>query len=278
MTGYYSTTLRKRENIYNIMSVQFNSICFAEGRFRRAYKGTRILPLYRYGEQCVVKELKENYTWSPTDWDTTIKIYDRARLLAENFNTMFNVGNHIIFTDVEVHKVTQKFDSFRPKLNEYVVVEDYISGLFQKWCNNYGYISDQAKTCDPVMPAFVHWSWVYTQGQEMIADIQGVHQLFNYHLTDPAMLSLSSNYGSTDTGIEGMAMFFLNHECNNYCMGLKKPTLSDFVGKLSPGILTECKLMQQRVNTSTTFNWEMKFPQRVKPLVTQVFTRIAQGY
>ena len=260
------------------MSVQFEDPSFAEGRFRRAYKGTWTSPPKK-GQQCVVKELKKNYTWSPIDWDTTVKIYDRARSLAEIFNKLiFDVGNRIVFTDVEVHKVTQTLDFFRPKLNEYVVVEDYIDGFFQKWCNNYGYISDQAKTCDPVMPAFVHWSWVYTQGQEMIADLQGVHQLFNYHLTDPAMLSLSSNYGSTDTGIEGMAMFFLNHECNSYCMGLKKPTLSDFVGKLSPGILTECKLMQQRVNTSTTFNWEMKFPQHVKPLVTQVFTRIAQRY
>ena len=41
-------------------------------------------------------------------------------------------------------------------------------------CNNYGFISDEAKTKAITMPAFMHWSWVHTGGEMMVANLQGV--------------------------------------------------------------------------------------------------------
>ena len=57
----------------------FERQSFAEGRFRRAYRGKWTAPLYDAGRTCVVKEFKETYTWKPTDWDETVKINERAK-------------------------------------------------------------------------------------------------------------------------------------------------------------------------------------------------------
>ena len=54
-------------------STTFNRHHFAEGRFRLAYKGTYTSGP-KEGEECVVKENKESYTWNSTDWDMTIEI------------------------------------------------------------------------------------------------------------------------------------------------------------------------------------------------------------
>ena len=256
--------------------ITFESKPFAEGRFRRAYKGIRTAPPEKRGQPCVVKEMKDNCVWEPTHWDTTIRIYERARVLAGQFNRSVGPSYPICFTDAVVHKVTQSFGDSRPKLNEYVVVEDYIKGNYTKWCNNYGYISPDAKSVNITVPAFMHWTWLYTKGQEMVADLQGVRDHNGYHLTDPALLSVSGSYGVTDMGIEGMVMFFLNHKCNDFCRGWKRPTLENFRGIIPQPTLTACQQMQYQVNNATTYTFEMKFPPATKQIVTRVFLQVAQ--
>ena len=107
------------------------------------------------------------------------------------------------------------------------------------------YVSNEARGVDCILPAFMHWTWVQNQGQEMIADIQGVRiPGGGYKLTDPAIMSTTNKYGSTDTGVEGMAMFFLNHKCSNHCSGNpNEPTLAQFVGKI-PEEIQEALLLQ----------------------------------
>ena len=111
-----------------------------------------------------------------------------------------------LFFEITVHNVTSTDDS-RPKLGESVIVEEYIAGDFKKWCSNYGFISEESYA--QCMPAFMHWSWVHTRGERMVADLQGVLKPDGFVLTDPVMMSLSNSYGPTDTGAEGMIMFFL---------------------------------------------------------------------
>ena len=258
-------------------STTFESKHFAEGRFRRAYKGVWTAPPEKRGQQCVVKEMKDDYAWESTRWDTTIKIYERAGVLARQFNRSVGPSYPVSFTNAVVHKVTQQPNPHgHPKLNEYVVVEDYIQGNYTKWCNNYGYISPDAKSVNITVPAFMHWSWLYTKGQEMVADLQGVRDHNGYHLTDPALLSVSGSYGVTDMGIEGMAMFFLNHKCNDICRGWKRPTLENFRGIIPQPTLSACQQMQYQVNNATTYTFEMKFPPVTKQLVTHVFLQVAQ--
>ena len=135
--------------------------------------GTYTSPREKRGQKCVVKELKESYTWKATDWDSTKEIHEESQQLADGFNKYSRTNYPIKFTDISIQKVTQQAANATPKLNEYVIVEDYIPGQFKKWLNNYGYISEEVSFAKS-MPAFAHWSWCHTGGEKMIADLQGV--------------------------------------------------------------------------------------------------------
>ena len=65
----------------------------------------------------------------------------------------------------------------------------------------------------------------------MIADLQEVKTAKECLLTDPVIMSNSfgGQYGCTDTGVEGIAMFFLKHKCNQFCNMYPKPTIQDVV-------------------------------------------------
>ena len=243
---------------------------FAEGRFRRAYKGEWVTP-EKYGKKCVVKRMKSGCAWAASDWDSTLKVYNKAGSIAQQFNRTVKPSHPINFTSIDSYTVCDSWPT------EYVVAEDYLEGEFMKWCNNYGYISPKAKSEHITMPAFVHWSWLYTKGHEMVCDLQGVRDENGYHLTDPVILSLNNSYGETDMGIEGMAMFFMNHECNGICNGWNKPHWESFIGKIPRGTLAACQLMQSQVNNATSYKFELKFPPATKDIVTSVFLQIAQA-
>lgn len=251
----------------------FNPTSFAEGRFRRAYKGTWTAPLWDEGRSCVVKECKASYTWKATDWDETVKITEKAKELANEFNTQVRTNRPITYTNVHVMKVVEKFDDKPPKLNEYVTCEDYIEGEFNKWCNNYGYIGSGSTS----LPAFMHWSWWYTDSELMVADLQGVRKDRSYLLTDPVIMSLSGNYGATDTSVEGMAMFFMNHQCNSLCNNLSKPSLHHFKGVIPDQYLRAATALLAQVQSSTTYRVEMKFPLEIRARVAARFREIAKN-
>ena len=257
-------------------SVKFNLNKFAEGRFRNVHMGKWVRPKSKEGKQCVVKHLKDSYTWKQTDWDITEKIYKEAKELADQFNSSTKTRKPIIFTDVSVMKC-QKTDptSAAPRLNEYFVVEDFIPGQYVKWCNNYGCWPCSAQN----MQAFVHWSWYHTGGQKMVADLQGVCYSNRYVLTDPAILSLTPNeYGCTDMGPEGMALMLLTHTCNSICRHLPKPTEQDLAACLTREELQKCRqAIYSLRNNATTYTWELKlsanFRKRLAARLQEIATK-----
>ena len=250
----------------------FNPTSFAQGRFRRAYKGTWTAPSCDEGKTCVVKEWKEKYAWKESDWEETVKCAEKAKELAKKFNKATATSRPITYTNVHVMRVIETCDDSHPKLNEYVTCEDYISGEFEKWCNNYDYISPSAKS----LASFAHWSWHYTGGEVMVADLQGVRKDHSYLLTDPAILSMDQSYGDTDTGVEGMAMFFLKHkECRVFCDGLPKPTLDQFKGIIPEQYLRAARLLGETVQGSTTYQHELRFPPQIREAVKEKMKTIA---
>ena len=264
----------------NGSGISFQHKHFDEGRFRFAHKGikwtqqsTTSGDITKFGEQCVVKKMKSGAVFTSTAWDYTFKIYDRARRLAQQFKKEVDFSVDLHFTDVS--KYTVDHGVFTQP--EYVVAEDYLQGKFLKWCSNYGYISPEAKSNDAIMPAFVHWSWLHTKGQEMVCDLQGTRDENGYHLTDPVILSLNNTYGETDMGIEGMAMFFMNHQCNDICKGWRRPEWESFKRRILREKLAACQHMQSQVNNATSYRFEMKFPPATKDIVTRVFLQIAQA-
>ena len=247
---------------------------FAAGRFRYAYKGTWTEHSPKSGQKCVVKKFKDSYTWEYAGWDTTRSMYS----ISQSMTSMFGHGlQYTTCDDLKVTRLAVAVDK-GVRLNEYVIAEEYLEGEFFKWCNNYGYVSKEARGDDCILPAFMHWTWVQNQGQEMIADIQGVRiPGGGYKLTDPAIMSTTNKYGSTDTGVEGMAMFFLIHKCSNSCSRLPKPTLAQFVGKIPEEMIQDALLLQNMSRGGTTYTHELKFTAEVKRKVATAFIAIAQG-
>jgi len=256
----------------------FESQPFSEGRFRYAYMGTWLTP-EKLGQKCVMKKRKDMYTWQATEWDITVKIQKEAQKLATGFNKSLRPSHPISFTEVQVQTIKSQPYLSGLWLNEYVTVEDFIPGNFVKWCNNNGVISQEAKSTAITMPAFMHWSWVHTRGEMMVADLQGVRRNDGYTLTDSAILSINGIYGYTDTGLVGMAMFFLHHECNQICNGLSKPTWLDLIlNTCTYNSQSQCASCEQllRQLMSATYTFELLFQPHIRAIVIQTFRQVAQ--
>ena len=251
-----------------MVSILFEHHHFAEGRFRLAYKGTYNLPVEKKGKQCVVKKMKNTCTWQATDWNGTLSILRTAKQLARGFNSYSRTRSPVTFVDVGTCICTGSGES-RCNLFEYLTYEDYIPGDYVKWCNNYGVID----TRDTFLPAFMHWSWAHTKGETMIADLQGVKEEKAYYLTDPCLLSATHGgmYGPTDMGIEGMAMFFLNHKCTDLCKNIPKPGL---LGISREQISTALRA-QQQISTYTAYSHELSFTMPFRDLLIPTFKQIA---
>ena len=251
---------------------EWNNVPFAQGRFRYAYKGkwTNNYPK-KAGQDCVVKKFKDSYTQDISGWEITVKMQTKAQEMAKKS------GCKIEYTDCDVIRCIGSNDAAASvRMNEYVAAEDYLEGDFIKWCNNYGYVSQEARGADHILLAFMHWSWVQSKGQEMIGDIQGVKKPGGgYKLTDPAIMSVTNQYGVTDTGVEGMAMFFLTHKCTPACSSLPKPTLAQFVGKIPDQMLQSAIQLQQMSKGGTTYTHEIKFTDGVRKTIIAAFTAIA---
>ena len=73
-----------------------------------------------------------------------------------------------------------------------------------------------------VVQAFSHWTYVYSQRDFMVCDLQGELNVAGsepfFELTDPCMHSKrGKHYGATDKGEKGMHEFFKTHHCNPAC-------------------------------------------------------------
>ena len=215
-----STSYEPTRQVNPLGKASFSNTSFAEGRFRRAYKGTYLAPSSKKGQTCVVKEYKSNYRWAQSDWDKDMSLQKKAKELAKKFNKETGTTRPIYYVDCDAWKVS-KSSTGTPKLGEWCLVEDYLTGEWTKWNTNAGYVNPRANTVS--LHAFSHWTWVHTKGDAMVCDMQGVRRDDRYILTDPVICSTGQIYGATDLGEVGMAHFFSTHSCTSFCSHLPKP-------------------------------------------------------
>jgi hypothetical protein len=74
---------------------------------------------------------------------------------------------------------------------------------------------------EDVLLAFSHYTYVYSQRDILVCDLQGVlthSSPMCFELTDPAIHSKETGqFGRTDHGRKGMNLFFNTHKCNPLC-------------------------------------------------------------
>jgi len=90
-------------------------------------------------------------------------------------------------------------------------VERFITGHYQKYNNNRGWISEVERNT-PL--AFCHFTWEASQRKLLICDIQGVDDVY----TDPQIHSNDGDgFGKGNLGQEGINKFLQTHQCNAIC-------------------------------------------------------------
>lgn len=115
--------------------------------------------------------------------------------------------------------------------SEYYFIEGYINGSFEKYTSN----SSLVKESVPLATAFSHFTWHYSDGKYMVADLQGVNNL----LTDPVVHTQSGEfYQHADLAQNGIVAFFKHHKCNEYCekLGLKPHDIQSTAPVVNPDL------------------------------------------
>ena len=117
----------------------------------------------------------------------------------------------------------------------------------------------------------------------MIADLQGVryNNAFDlnsgsYALTTPSILSAThgGEYGSTDTGVEGISMFLINHNCNDVCKNFRMPYLAD----MKQHLYDSTAYKRRSIGMSTAYLKDNIFPENIRYYLIQALKKCYQSY
>ncbi|KAJ1432517.1 kinase-like domain-containing protein [Ochromonadaceae sp. CCMP2298] len=144
-----------------------------------------------------------------------------AAYLAEQFETAKPQGcASIRFVDTSLLQFLGRPDK------PYMIMEEEIDGVWEKYNGNSGYCSPQG-TDHSAVQCFSHWTHHITGGRMMVVDCQGSWTGAGraggagFLLTDPAVHCTELLlFGSTNMGHGGFDRFFRTHRCNQHCAAL----------------------------------------------------------
>ena len=197
---------------------------FAEGSFREAYLANVLsgLPSGKY----VLKKYLKGKTEEITGLFGSLEAHTRKAVqlnaLARNFaqNMALEVPSLEFGPTFRYNKVYYSILA-----DEYVTLETFLEGTFEKFINNDGEIclqhGEQAPEIVSKAEAFVHYTYVRSKKQLMVTDIQGVSyqlcdpEIASSGLTDPKDNSVFFCIGNLST--EAIGNFLAKHSCNKYC-------------------------------------------------------------
>ena len=205
------------------VKVSLRRKAFSSGGVREAFmaraisglpKGKYVVKKYRR-DKC--QEILENFGSLEEHTRKVVQMSSLARNFAQNLDAECPVKFGQTFKYVKVY--------FTSLDGEFMTIEDFIEGKFQKHINNDGEICvKDAGDIGLKAEAFVHYT--YTKGEEqlMVTDIQGV----GYTLCDPEIASTvlideEHKYYFCSGNLSDTAMntFFASHNCNKFCELLK---------------------------------------------------------
>ena len=238
---------------------------FASGASRYAFRGKYQGEGPKRDNPCVVKVFKYEYAKNIDCLEADLGASKKAKMFAQMFcsNYLMNAGissNAKSYSIQFLIPLLAKIDDPSKKsmiLNhygivlsqEYVAIEPFLDGYYQKFNSNGGFENRAQK----VMQTFTHWTWQISGGKFMVADLQGIQLGKKYYLTDPAIHSIEQLYGPTDLGACGMEMVLRNHQCNEYCknLGLMNPFANHPAGFYIP-------------TRATTYSFQLTEEQRLR--------------
>ena len=212
------------------MSVQRNP--FAEGAFRKAYMAKALTGLPK-GDY-VLKKYKEEEVEGITNLFGSIEAHTRKSVQLNALARNFAENMAIDAPSVEFGS-TFRYNNvyFSCMHGEYITIEKFIQGTFNKWVNNTGEICVGTEVSTEVSlkaETFVHYTYIKSKKQLMVTDIQGIE----YTLCDPEIASVTQQDPSDQSiyfctgnlSTQAIETFFGKHECTMYCKLLKLPEIS----------------------------------------------------
>lgn len=148
------------------------------------------------------KDIDSTVTWAD------VKTQAYAKFFAEEFSQRFP-QEPVQFLDAWAIEL--------PKwpIAKHATMELFVSGVFQKYTSNNGFISPEASLAETLC----HFSWCHSGGQMMVTDLQGFGSRV---FTDPQIHCVKKDFFSRgNLGKDGMDQFFLGHCCNEICRALQ---------------------------------------------------------
>ncbi|XP_032297316.1 transient receptor potential cation channel subfamily M member 6 isoform X1 [Coturnix japonica] len=200
------------------------------------------------------RAMKVICTWSENDVLKLGQIFIVKSFLPEVVQTwqkIFHDGTvlHLCLREIQQQRAAQKlihtFNQVKPhtipytprflevfliychSANQWLTIEKYMTGEFRKYNNNNGDEITPSSLLEELMLAFSHWTYVYTRGELLVLDLQGVGE----NLTDPSVIKPEDKksgkmvFGPANLGEDAIRNFIAKHHCNSCCKRLKLPDL-----------------------------------------------------
>jgi len=145
-----------------------------------------------------------------------LKVY----IIAESYARVFNTEKpqnapKICFAEVGICEVKDGVSGIVT-----YTFEDFIEGDYEKFNNNVGWTLRSPRSA--VLDSFSHYTWVKSNKELVVCDLQGVVKYDRIYLTDPAIHCRDyMKLGRTNFSTRGMKEFFSRHRCNEICKTMK---------------------------------------------------------
>ncbi|NXX03231.1 TRPM6 protein, partial [Larus smithsonianus] len=198
------------------------------------------------------RAMKVICTWSENDVLKLGQVFIVKSFLPEVVQTwqkIFHDGTvlHLCLREIQQQRAAQKliytFNQVKPhaipytprflevfliychSANQWLTIEKYMTGEFRKYNNNNGDEITPSSLLEELMLAFSHWTYVYTRGELLVLDLQGVGE----NLTDPSVIKPEDKksgkmvFGPANLGEGAIRNFITKHRCNSCCRRLKLP-------------------------------------------------------
>uniref|UniRef100_A0A8C3ER12 non-specific serine/threonine protein kinase n=1 Tax=Corvus moneduloides TaxID=1196302 RepID=A0A8C3ER12_CORMO len=206
------------------------------------------------------RAMKVICTWSESDVLKLGQVFIVKSFLPEVVQTwqkIFHHGTvlHLCLREIQQQRVAQKliytFNQVKPhtipytprflevfliychSANQWLTIEKYMTGEFRKYNNNNGDEITPISLLEEMMLAFSHWTYVYTRGELLVLDLQGVGE----NLTDPSVIKPEDKksgkmvFGPANLGEDAIRNFIAKHHCNSCCRKLKLPGMQNNTGE-----------------------------------------------